>query len=154
MRAQPKIFLGFDYGTKRIGIAVGQVLTASARPLTTLRTVRDRPDWDAIERLIETWKPDALVVGVPLNMDGSEQDMTRAARRFGARLQGRYGLPVHYADERLSTREAHNRLIEGGHKLRNGRTFARHPVDAVAAQIVLQAYINEQHESRHDASQQ
>lgn len=124
--------LAFDYGLKRIGVAVGQTLTGTANPLQTVAVKNNRPDWPAIEQLVETWSPDALVVGLPLNMDGTEQVMTGHARRFSCKLQGRFRLPVHLADERLTTREAKWRLVEEG----GGENS-----DAVAAQVILEGWL-------------
>lgn len=139
MNETPVTLLGFDYGEKHIGVAVGQTLTASASPLACVGRKRSRPDWSAIANLVETWQPDAFVVGLPLNMDGSDQAMTHAARRFGNQLQTRFRRPVHLADERLSTREAKTRLFE------RGRPEAQdHPV---AAQVILEGFLAEQHPS-------
>ena len=96
-------FLAFDYGEKYIGVAVGSRHSRLAEPVTTLRGSAKNPDWVRVSQLIEEWRPDALVVGLPLNMDGSDNPMTRAARAFGQRLKDRYNLPVHMVDERLST---------------------------------------------------
>src|SRR5210317_2145775 len=118
MATSPAIFktlLGFDYGRKRIGVAVGQQVTQSATALTTVSARDGKPDWPAITRLIEEWKPDALVVGIPYHMDGSEQDMTRAAQRFCRQLEGRYRLPVHPADERLSSFIVESNLPANNH---------------------------------------
>ncbi len=132
--ARPRTLLAFDFGLKRIGVAVGQTQTRSANPLDTVAVKQERPDWSAIARLIETWAPDSLVVGLPLNMDGSDQEMTHRARRFGRQLEGRFGLPVHLVDERLSTREARNRLeLEG----RSGEH-----ADPTAAQIILEDWFS------------
>lgn len=125
--------LAFDYGLKRIGVAVGQTLTGTARPLQTVTVKNYRPDWPEIEQLIETWLPDALVVGLPLNMDGTEQEMTNHARQFSRRLHGRFRLPVHLADERLTTREAKWRLAEDG--------GGENP-HAVAAQVILESWLS------------
>jgi putative Holliday junction resolvase len=133
---QAETLLAFDYGEKNIGIAVGQTLTGTASPLGTIRVAGSSPDWDAISRMMKTWKPDALVVGLPLNMDGTEQKVTRRARRFSDQLSGRYRLPVHLVDERLTTREARDRLAAQG---RAGSDD--HPV---AAQIILESWLNEQ----------
>ncbi len=126
--------LGFDYGERRIGVAVGETGTRLAQPLTTLATRSGRPDWAAIERLLEEWRPAALVVGLPLHLDGKEQPMTHRAKRFGRQLQGRFGLPVNYADERLTSVEASLLLSE---------KKARHEtaVDQVAAQLILQSWL-------------
>jgi len=122
--------LGLDYGRKRIGVAVGQTVTRTASPLTVLNVVKRRPDWDALSRLIRSWRPDALVVGLPLRMDGKEQPLTGDARRFMRQLQGRYGLPVYGVDERLSTSEA-----------RGWGRARRAALDAVAAQVILEAWL-------------
>jgi putative Holliday junction resolvase len=132
---QAETLLAFDYGEKHIGVAVGQTLTSTANPLETIRVTSARPDWNAISRIVKTWEPDALVVGLPLNMDGTEQKVTRRARRFGNQLLGRYQLPVHLVDERLSTREARNRLAVEG---RAGSDD--HPI---AAQIILESWLND-----------
>ena len=127
--------LGFDYGRKRIGVAVGQELTQSATALTTVRAHDGRPDWSAIERLLEEWQPDALVVGIPYHMDGSDQPMTQAARRFSRQLRGRYRLPVYEVDERLSSY-----IVETG---LSGRTTASPDIDPLAAQIILQDWLQQ-----------
>ena len=131
------IALGFDFGLKHLGVAVGQTITQTANALETVR-VRDRkPDWTRISELIRTWQPDLLVVGEPLNMDGTEQTMTKASRRFARQLHGRYGLRVELVDERLSSVEARERLAEQG---RSGE-----PDHPVAAQVLLETWL-------HDAS--
>ncbi len=135
MTEQAETLLAFDYGEKHIGVAVGQTLTGTANPLESIRVSNAKPDWTAISRIVDTWQPGALVVGLPLNMDGSEQRVTRRARRFGNQLLGRYELPVHLVDERLSTREARDRLAS------EGRAGADdHPV---AAQIILESWLND-----------
>lgn len=136
MTESPETLLAFDYGEKHIGVAVGQTLTGTANPLETIRVTRTNPDWNAISRIVRTWRPNALVVGLPLNMDGSEQTVSRRARRFGDQLLGRFQLPVHLVDERLTTREARDRLAAEG---REGSDD--HPV---AAQIILESWLNEQ----------
>lgn len=123
--------LGFDYGRKRIGVAVGQSLTATASALTTVHARDGKPDWPAIGRLVAEWKPGALVVGIPYHMDGSEQDMTRAAERFCRQLEGRYRLPVYRAEERLSSY-----IVESGHA--GGQA-----VDPLAAQVILQDWLQQ-----------
>lgn len=129
--------LGFDFGMKRIGVAVGQTVTKTARPLTTLKATDGTPDWHALGKLIDIWQPDALVVGIPLNMDGTEQPISESARLFATELQKRFKLPIHGMDERLSTKDAKERLFaEGGFKaLQNGQ------VDSVAAQLILQNWL-------------
>ena len=103
--------LGFDFGLRRIGIAIGQTTTHTANSLQTVANGRE-PDWPSIDRLIREWKPTMCLVGLPLGRDGEETDMSKAARRFGSALQKRYSLEVGYADERLSSRAAENRFAE------------------------------------------
>ena len=144
-------YLGFDYGTKHLGIAVGGSASGRAEALATASVQQGIPDWALLDRLINEWKPAALIVGLPLNMDDSENAMSRAARKFGHRLQGRYNLPVHMVDERLTSVDAKNTLVESRvpWKQRKAR------VDKLAAQTILQAYLDEQRrpkmEPRHAA---
>lgn len=130
-----RTLLGFDYGQKRIGVAVGQLLTRSATPLTTVTARDHKPDWAAISRLIDEWKPDALVVGIPYHMDGNTQPATEAARRFCRQLEGRYGLAVHPAEERLSSYAVESQL--------SGKTGANAGIDALAAQLILQDWLQQ-----------
>lgn len=123
----------FDYGKKRIGIAVGQTLTGTASPLQTIAVNKGVPDWDTISKIVREWKPAALVVGYPLNMDGTTQTMTHAATRFMNQLRHRFRLAVYQADERLSSYEAQSRMKS----TRN--------IDAVAAQAILETWLSENH---------
>ena len=102
----PQVLLAFDFGMKKIGVAVGQSITESATPLTELVARDGIPDWGKILELIETWKADALVVGLPYNVDGSQQEVTLAAKKFGNRLQDRFQKTVYFVDERFTTVEA------------------------------------------------
>lgn len=131
--------LGFDFGTRNIGVASGQVITRTATALPSLKARDGVPDWQQIEALINEWRPDAIVVGIPLNMDGSESDMSRRARKFGNRIHGRWGLPFYPADERLTSFEAKEWAGRLGHKGHYGSS----PVDAMAAQIILEAWLND-----------
>lgn len=135
----PRTLLGFDYGTQRIGVAVGQEVTGTVSPLTTLKCPQQAPPWDAITRLIEDWHPDLLVVGLPLNRDDSEHTISRAARRFGNQLKGRYNLPVEMIDERLSSMEA-EAILSSRTKGRYDKT----QIDSLAAQVILQTWLNQQ----------
>lgn len=133
-------FLGFDYGRRHTGVAVGSRHTGQAQGLTQLAAHGQEPDWAGIERLIQEWRPEALVVGLPLNMDGSPNPLTRAARAFGEALQARYNLPVHMVDERLSTRTATDALLEAGIPLKRHKR----QIDRRAAQTILQAFLNDE----------
>jgi putative Holliday junction resolvase len=125
---------------KNIGIAVGQELTGTANPLTAIKARDGIPDWEQIASLLQEWQPDLLVVGLPLNMDGTEQEMTAAARRFGNRLHGRFGLPVEWQDERLTTYEALDQM--GIRSKMDSRQ--RSDVDQLSAQLILQSWLNQQ----------
>ncbi|MCL1093495.1 Holliday junction resolvase RuvX [Shewanella kaireitica] len=133
--------LGFDYGTKSIGIAIGQQLTASARPLMSIKAVDGIPKWEEIEAIITEWKPDLIVVGLPLNMDGTEQEITLRAKKFGNRLNGRFGVKVVTQDERLTTADAKARLFEmGGYK-----ALTKGQVDAMSAVLIIESYFENQY---------
>lgn len=135
--------LAFDFGFKRIGVAVGESLTGSARPLTTLPCRDGVPDWSTVAALLEEWRPVHLVVGLPKRLDGTESDLTRAARRFGNRLNGRFELPVSTVEEQLSSVEAERVLAELG----AGRGD-KGEVDRYAAAIILESFFAEQ--AHHD----
>ena len=134
--------LGFDYGEKRIGIAVGQELTASSSPLETIRASGGEPDWTAITKHVNDWQADGLVVGIPLNMDGSEHAMTKRARRFAAKLEERYHLPVYAVDERLSSIEA-ERIVGNTEKRPRGLKQKKEMIDQISAQLILDTYFSQ-----------
>lgn len=136
MSGTPEIstLLCFDFGTHRIGVAVGTVITCLASPLTIVRNKNNQPDWAHIARLLEEWRPDALVVGIPFNMRGDSQAMTSAAKKFMRQLKGRWLLPVYGADECLSSFEA------------TQRTGKTKNIDAVAAQVILETWFSECHQ--------
>ena len=124
-------YLGFDFGTRRIGIASGQRLTGAARPLVTLPARSGVPDWDALDDLVAEWTPVALVVGLPLNLDQTDHEVSRAARRFARRIEARYRLPTHLIDERLSSHAARERP--------DGRS--RGARDSLAACVILETWL-------------
>lgn len=136
-----RVALSFDFGRARIGVAVGEAVTGAARPLRTLSTRQQRPDWDAIARLIAEWRPDWLVVGVPRHADDTASTTTEAALRFSRQLQGRFHLPVATIDERLSSWEAEQRRFENaaGRRRSNDSTL-----DAQAAAVILESWFNHQ----------
>lgn len=132
--------LGFDFGLKRIGVAVGQSITGTASPLTALACRDGQPDWDRVRALLEEWRPGALVVGLPYNKDGSEQPISKAARRFARRLAGRFELPVYLVDERYSSAQAETRLVEARQQGR--RRVRKTDIDSAAACIILESWLN------------
>ena len=131
--------LAFDFGLRRIGIAIGQFTTMTAGSLETVSNGKE-PDWVAIDRLVNEWKPAQLLVGLPLGAEGDETEMSRAARKFGNQLLNRYSLQIDFADERLSSRAAESRFAE----LRaQGSLRRKHAqkLDAMAAQIILENWL-------------
>lgn len=135
-------FLGFDYGLQRIGIAIGQSLTANASPLTTIACNNRQPDWNEVEAILNEWKPAALIVGLPTHMDGEAHEMTAAAKKFANRLHGRFGLPVHMVDERLSSQKAEDFLKQERQQGRKKRT-QKADIDKLAAAIILQTWFDQ-----------
>ena len=145
---QPGTVLAFDFGVKRIGVAVGEWPLAQAHPLTTIHGEANAERFAAIEALLKEWRPVSLVVGLPVALDGSAHEMTARSTRFANQLRGRFGLPVDYAEERLSSVEAEERLRASGHNARS----AREHVDSLAAQIILQCFFERfSEESRNPA---
>lgn len=135
---QKGTILGFDFGEKRIGVAVGELETRLASPLTTIAEEATEPRFAAIEKLLAEWKPVLLVVGLPLSMDGTEHKLTLLARKFGNRLNGRFALPVEFCDERLSSAVADDMLRDMGIKGRARKVS----LDTLAAQQILQAWLD------------
>ena len=120
--------MAFDFGTTKIGIAVGQKITGTATPVAIVKARDGIPQWLVIDQLVEEWQPTVLVVGLPINMDGTESDMSKAATRFSRRLNGRYGISIELMDERLTTFEA--REFETPDQL-----------DAIAAKLILETWL-------------
>lgn len=132
--------LAFDFGLKRIGVATGQTLTGTTQMLAPLPARDGIPDWHAIEKLLKEWRPDLLLVGIPLAIDGSELSVTPNARKFMNRLHSRFGVPVQAVDERVTTKEARQQLFDyGGYK-----TLQSQSVDSLAAELMLQQWLHEQ----------
>lgn len=134
--------VGFDFGDKYIGIAVGQEITGTATPLGSVKAQNGQPQWDNVEKYLKEWQPDLLVVGLPLNMDGTEQPMTKAAKKFGNRLHGRFGLPVEYQDERLTTAEAKEQLFSSG----GYRNLKKDNIDAQSAMLIIESFFEAQYQ--------
>jgi putative Holliday junction resolvase len=135
--------LAFDFGTQRIGVAVGEVMLGQARPLTTIEDAVNDTRFGTISKLIAEWQPLRLLVGLPVSLDGEANEMTARCRRFAHQLEGRYRLPVVLIDERLSSAAADERLRNTGvgWRSRKGR------LDAEAAAILLQSHFDE---TRHE----
>ncbi|MRS14306.1 Holliday junction resolvase RuvX [Enterobacteriaceae bacterium RIT691] len=131
--------LGFDFGTRSIGVAVGQRITGTARPLGALKAQDGTPDWNAVEKLLKEWQPEAVIVGLPLNMDGTEQPLTVRARKFANKIHGRFGVQVILHDERLSTVEAKAGLFEHG----GYRALNKGKVDSASAVIILESFFEQ-----------
>jgi putative Holliday junction resolvase len=138
-QSSPATVLAFDFGTRRIGVAVGNTLTRVAQPLTTLDCDRDNERFAAIAALLDEWQPDMLVVGIPVHADGAAHAMTAQARRFARELVERFRLPVKLADERWTTQLAQTALDEAGAGGRKGRAIR----DQVAAQMILQGWFDD-----------
>ncbi|HDR1471868.1 TPA: Holliday junction resolvase RuvX [Pasteurella multocida] len=132
--------LAFDFGTKSIGCAVGQSITGTAQALPAFKAQDGIPNWDAIGKCLAEWQPDRVVVGLPLNMDGTEQDLTVRARKFAHRLHGRFGVAVELQDERLTTTEARAEIFgRGGYKALN-----KSKVDGISACLILESWFESQ----------
>ncbi len=131
--------LAFDYGVKSIGLAYGQSLTGTARELPPIPAKDGIPNWGQIEELIKEWGANQLLVGLPLNMDGTDSEFAKRAKKFANRLHGRFGLSVALCDERLSTQEAKEEAYARGHK----GNFAQDPIDSIAARLILESWFNQ-----------
>jgi len=140
MFSRKQTYLGFDFGIKKTGAAVGQLETRIANPLETIRTVRQKPDWNAISRLVRDWRPRGFVVGIARRSDGGENPVTKPIMRFCRQLEGRFRLPVHCVDETLTTYESKQLLFDEvkvhAHKLWQVQ-------DQLAAQLILQTWLNQ-----------
>ncbi|MGL5290432.1 MAG: Holliday junction resolvase RuvX [Vibrionaceae bacterium] len=136
--ARVQTVLGFDYGTKSIGVAIGQTITGTARALSAIGARDGVPNWDTIAQLLRQWQPDLLVVGLPLDLHGGElETITPRARKFANRLHGRFNISVQLHDERLTTTEARAMLFEHG----GYRALSKSNVDCQAAVIILESWL-------------
>ncbi|MDD9883737.1 MAG: Holliday junction resolvase RuvX [Gammaproteobacteria bacterium] len=144
--------LGLDYGLRRIGVAVGNPATATAQPLTAVAAFDGEPDWRALQKHLDAWRPAKLAVGLPLHMDGGESGISRRARAFGRNAAARFELPVVFVDERLTTRAAEELLqaeatattATGRGRRMPGNLAARREKqrDCIAAQLIVQSYLD------------
>ena len=131
--------LAFDFGTRSIGVAIGQRITGTARPLAALKAQDGTPDWNLIARLLKEWQPETVIVGLTLNMDGTEQPLTARARNFANKIHGRFGVAITLHDERLSTVEARAGLFEHG----GFRALDKGSVDSASAVVILESYFDQ-----------
>ena len=130
--------LGFDFGEKRIGVAVGETATGIAHPLSGIDAEANEVRFAAIERIVSEWHPTGFVIGRPKHADGAPHEVARLAEKFARRLQARFALPIAFVDETLSSAEAES-LLRDGH----ARAGARSDIDALAAAVILQSYLDE-----------
>jgi len=135
----PKTLISFDFGTQSIGLAVGQTVTRTATELKPIKARDGIPNWENVESTLKEWQPDFLVVGLPLNMDGSDSEMSKRARKFSNRLRAKFKLPVELVDERLSTYSAKNEAMDRMQTL----DFKKNPVDSIAARLILESWFAE-----------
>lgn len=139
MKKSHRTVMAFDFGLRQIGVAMGNSLLGTTQPLPILRAKDGLPEWRALEDLVDKWRPDLLVVGDPINMDGSDSELSVQASKFARRLHGRLGLEVAMVDERLSSFEAKYNSREQGHR----GDFKRQPVDSLAAELILRTWLAE-----------
>lgn len=137
-----KTVIGFDYGTKSIGVAVGQSITGTAKALTSLKARDGIPNWDEIQKILAEWQPDLVIVGLPLDLHGDElKTITPRAQKFANRLKGRFNLNVELQDERLSTKEAKAILFERG----GYRALDKGSIDSESAAIIVESWFEQQY---------
>ena len=136
--SKPVTVMSFDYGTVKIGIAIGQSISSTAEPLTIIKAKDGIPDWSQITSLIENWDPDFFVVGLPYNLDGSNSEFLQRALKFANRLNGRFNIPTFGIDERLSSEAAKEK-----YKIGSLKNTIRKEIDDVAAQIILETWFSE-----------
>jgi putative Holliday junction resolvase len=145
-RAKTDTYLGFDFGNKKIGVAVGQTTTAMASPLQTMRSIKQNPDWQIISKLILEWQPIGLVVGISRQEDGSDNLITPRMLKFCRQLEGRYRLPVYQQDEAFSTFEAKQLLFD---EISVSASKLWEVQDQLAAQLILQSWLNDHSNKDH-----
>ena len=138
MTTKHETVIAIDYGLRNMGVAVGNTVSRTAQPLTIIGARDGVPDWGALTKLIEEWQPNRVIVGHPLNMDGTESDMGLRAQKFARQVEGRLNIKVTMVDERLSSREAKALAREAGHP----GDFSNEPVDDQAAAIILTTWLN------------
>ena len=136
--SRPVTALSFDYGTEKIGIAFGQSISSTTRAVAIIKARDGVPNWDTVANLIKIWQPDFLIVGLPYNLDGSENKLLLRASKFANRLNGRFNIPTFGIDERLTSKAARDKL-----KTENNRKLCDADLDDLAAQIILETWFGE-----------
>jgi len=131
-------YIAFDYGLKNIGVAQGNDITNTAQELPQMKARDGIPNWDEVEKLLLEWKPSKVIVGLPLNMDGTTSELSARAKKFANRLNGRFGVTIEMMDERLSSFEAKGEAAERGHK----GNYGKQPIDSIAARLILESWLN------------
>ncbi|UNM97090.1 Holliday junction resolvase RuvX [Ignatzschineria rhizosphaerae] len=131
-----EIVLGFDFGTKNLGVAVGNLLTETAQPISILKVTNNQPDWNAIQKLLDDWQPDAFIVGIPYTQDGTETEHIKIIRKFMNRLHGRYGLAVYEVDESYSSSQSEQYL-------KPSQKGKKATLDAISAAIIVERWLKD-----------
>ena len=139
MASHHETVMAIDFGLRNIGIAVGNTLSGTAQPLTIIGARDGVPDWAAFSQLLDEWRPQRILVGLPINMDGTQSEMAKRAEKFSEQFEGRFGRAVTLVDERLSSREAKNNALAAGHS----GDFISDPIDHRAAAIILSTWLND-----------
>ena len=139
MATSIKQIIAFDFGLKQIGVATGSILSGMATELCVLKAKDGKPDWQEVTQFLEEWRPDICLVGLPLNMDDSESDLSARARKFANQLHGRSGIAIEFVDERLTSFEAKNISREMGHK----GDYKEAPIDALAAKLLAEQWLRQ-----------
>jgi len=139
---KPLSLLAFDFGLKQIGVAYGQTLTNSAKGIAIIKAADGVPQWSELSAVIELWKPNIVLVGLPINMDDSESELSGRARKFARRLHGRFNVEVQMVDERLTSQEAKSFVREQSER-QQGRTRDLTKIDHIAAALILQSWLND-----------
>ena len=139
---RPSSLLAFDFGLKQIGVAYGQTLTSSAKGIDIIKALDGVPKWSEVGAVIELWKPNIALVGLPINMDDTESELSGRARKFARRLHGRFNIEVQMVDERLTSQEAKSFVREQSGR-QQVRTHDLTKIDHIAAALILQSWLND-----------
>ena len=134
--------LGIDFGFKRIGLATGQTITGSTSALNTLPNERHNTNWNGLDKVIQEWRPDTFVLGLPVHKDGTDHEVTKAVRKFAVQLEERYGKPIHFQDERLSSSEAQGILQQQRASGARKKKVQKEDIDKLAAALILQRWLD------------